>query len=47
MSSVVKINHNIRVMDNGKVKICLLSDLCVSGGIVNAYNALEMASHYK
>ncbi|MBU2045614.1 MAG: S8 family serine peptidase, partial [Bacteroidetes bacterium] len=43
MKSVVKINHDVTVVDGGTTKEVPFSDLCLSGGIVNAYNALKMA----
>jgi subtilisin family serine protease len=42
MKSVVKVNHDV-IVNGEKVPF---SDLCVSGGIVNAYNALLLAEHY-
>lgn len=48
MKSVSKVNHKIKYKnekgDNVRV---LFSDICVSGGIVNAYNALKLAETYK
>ncbi|MBC6110460.1 S8 family peptidase [Pedobacter fastidiosus] len=51
MKSVVKINHNVSYKkgegpDAQSVSVPF-SDLCVSGGIVNAYNALKLAATYK
>ncbi|MBB6501662.1 S8 family serine peptidase [Pedobacter cryoconitis] len=40
MSSVVKVNHKVKSNDGSMIDF---SALCISGGIVNAYNALEMA----
>ncbi|WP_410479278.1 S8 family peptidase [Pedobacter nototheniae] len=48
IKSVSKVNHKIKYK-NGKgenVRV-LFSDICVSGGIVNAYNALKLAEKYK
>lgn len=42
MQSVVKVNHSVMV---GRDKVPF-SELCVSGGIVNAYNAILLAEHY-
>jgi subtilisin family serine protease len=48
MRSVVKVNHNVIVKDNEGQKISVpFSVICVSGGVVNTYNALELAKHYK
>jgi len=40
MSSVAKINHKVK---NNEGSMIDFSTLCISGGIVNTYNALEMA----
>ncbi|RZL47202.1 MAG: peptidase S8 [Pedobacter sp.] len=47
MKSVVKINHNVNTMKGADVVSIPFADLCVSGGIVNAYNALKLAATYK
>ena len=47
MKSVVKINHNVNTMKGADVVSVPFSDLCVTGGIVNAYNALKLAATYK
>lgn len=49
MKSVVKVNQSVVIKDeDGEVsKTVPFSDLCVTGGIVNAYNALKLASEYK
>ncbi|TCD00674.1 peptidase S8 [Pedobacter frigidisoli] len=50
MKSVVKINHNVEYAKseepNAEKVSVPFSDLCVSGGIVNAYNALKLAATY-
>lgn len=47
LKSVVKINHNIKNREkNGEEKEIPFADLCVTGGIVNAYNALKLAATY-
>lgn len=47
MKSVVKVTHNVIVKDDKNQLVSLpLSKLCVSGGIVNAYNALKLAASY-
>ncbi|WP_131537919.1 S8 family peptidase [Pedobacter nototheniae] len=51
VKSVVKVNHNVEYKkgegdDAPKVSVPF-SDLCISGGIVNAYNALKLAATYK
>jgi len=48
MKSVVKVEQNVTIKDNDDTtKTVPFSDLCVTGGIVNAYNALKLASEYK
>ncbi len=47
MKSVEKVNHPVTVMVNEEPVSMPFSDLCVSGGIVNAYNALKLAATYK
>lgn len=48
MKSVVKVDQNIIIGDDqDNTKTVSFSDLCVTGGIVNAYNALKLASEYK
>jgi len=43
MKSVVKINHNV-IVNKEKVPF---NELCVSGGIANAYKALQLAALYR
>jgi len=47
MQSVVKVNHEVVVRDGSTPKRVPFSDVCVSGGVVNAYNALQLAATYK
>jgi subtilisin family serine protease len=47
MKSVVKVDHPVNVMVNEEPVSMSFSDLCVTGGIVNAYNALKLAATYK
>lgn len=47
MKSVAKVNHPVMVKDRvGVLQRVLMSDICVSGGIVNAFNALQYAEEY-
>ena len=46
MRSVVKPTHTVNVQDGKTTKKVLLSDICTSSGIVNAYNALKLAATY-
>lgn len=43
MNSVVKVEQKVKIKEAGDSKKVLLSDISVSGGIVNAYNALKLA----
>lgn len=47
LRSVAKVEHPVIVNVDGAPKQVHFADICVSGGIVNAYQALEMAEHYK
>lgn len=47
MKSVVKVNHNIIIKVGEEEKSVPFTDVCISGGIVNAYNALLLAQSYK
>ena len=47
LKSVVKVNHNITNLKGADNVSIPFSDLCVTGGIVNAYNALKLAESYK
>lgn len=44
VTSVYKINHNVWVDLNGKLGLKPFSETSISGGVVNAYNALKMAA---
>jgi cell wall-associated protease len=46
MKSVVKPEHFVIVKDGSEKKKVLMSDISVSGGVVNAYNALKLAAKY-
>jgi len=47
MKSVTKVNHKVKNKnDKGENVRIAFADLCVSGGIVNAYNALVLAESY-
>jgi subtilisin family serine protease len=47
LRSVVKVNHTVRIKVGEEEREVPFSEICVSGGIVNAYNALELAKKYK
>jgi len=47
MKSVVKVNHNITTLKGADPVSMPFADLCVTGGIVNTYNALKLAATYK
>jgi subtilisin family serine protease len=46
LKSVVKIDHKIIIKNGDEKKKVAFEDLCVSGGVVNAYNALKLAATY-
>jgi subtilisin family serine protease len=46
LKSVVKIDHKIIIKNGDEKKKFAFEDLCVSGGVVNAYNALKLAATY-
>ncbi len=46
VKSVVKVNHNVSYKKGAESVSVPFSDLCISGGIVNAYNALKLAATY-
>ncbi|MCX2485391.1 S8 family peptidase [Pedobacter sp. MR2016-24] len=47
LKSVVKVNHNVSVEGESGAISVPFSDLCITGGIVNAYDALKLAATYK
>lgn len=47
MRSVVKPNHTVTITVDGTPRQVPMSDLCISGGVVNAYQALLLAQTYK
>jgi subtilisin family serine protease len=49
LNSVVKVNHNVNIEgeDGTEAASVPFTDLCRTGGIVNAYNALKLAATYK
>jgi len=47
MKSVVKVDQVVKVQQGDAVKDIPFADLCISGGVVNAYNALKLAAEYK
>ena len=47
LKSVVKINHNVTYLKGTEPVSVPFSEICVTGGIVNAYNALKLAAIYK
>lgn len=46
MKSVVKVDQKVRVKQDGSSKKVYLDEISVSGGIVNAYNAIVEANKY-
>lgn len=47
MKSVVKVGQSVEVKTETDTKTIPFADLCVTGGIVNAYDALKLAAEYK
>ncbi|WP_443945957.1 S8 family peptidase [Pedobacter sp. AW1-32] len=48
IKSVTKVNHKIKYKNDRDENVrALFSEICVSGGVVNAYNALKLAETYK
>lgn len=47
MQSVEKVNHNVEYRKGSETVSVPFSEICVSGGVVNAYNALKLAASYK
>ncbi|MCD0487596.1 S8 family serine peptidase [Pedobacter sp. MC2016-14] len=47
MASVVKVNHTVKVVKKGAQVMVPFAEVCVSGGVVNAYEALKLAATYK
>lgn len=43
MNSVTKVDQKVKIKEDGSNKKVLLSEISVSGGVVNAYNALLLA----
>ncbi len=46
LNSVVKVDHNVTITVNGAPRQVPFSSLCISGGIVNVYQALKLAATY-
>jgi len=48
MKSVSKVTHKIKYKnEKGENVRVMFNEICVSGGVVNAYNALKLAENYK
>lgn len=47
LKSVVKVTHDVTYLKAGAPVNVPFADLCVTGGIVNAYQALKLAASYK
>ncbi|MBC8053473.1 MAG: S8 family serine peptidase [Sphingobacteriaceae bacterium] len=45
VKSVTKVSQKVKVSEEGSSKKVRLDEISVSGGVVNAYNAIQMASH--
>lgn len=44
LQSAVKVNHPVMVADGGQPKTVTMTDVCATGAVVNAYEALKMAA---
>lgn len=44
MQSVIKINHPVKVKTGKETRLIPFADLCTTGGIINAYRALQLAA---
>lgn len=47
LKSVIKVDQSVEIKTDTDSKTVPFSDLCVTGGIVNAYEALKLAAGYK
>ena len=47
LKSVIKVDQSVEIKTDTATKTVPFSDLCVTGGIVNAYEALKLAAAYK
>ena len=47
LKSVVKVDHKVTLTDGKEQREVAFDELCATGGIVNAYNALKLAAIYK
>jgi len=47
LKSVEKVNHKVTLTEGKDVREVAFDELCATGGIVNAYNALKLAATYK
>lgn len=46
MKSVTKIDHKVKVKENDSTKKVKLNEISVSGGVVNAYKAVQLAEEF-
>jgi cell wall-associated protease len=47
MQSVVKPGHKVVIGKDDTRRVVALADISVSGGVVNAYQALQMAERFR
>ncbi|MFD1257020.1 S8 family peptidase [Mucilaginibacter terrae] len=45
LKSVIKISHKVNIKEGNREKSIAFEELCKTGGIVNAYNALQLAAN--
>ncbi|WP_423147633.1 S8 family peptidase [Rubrolithibacter danxiaensis] len=43
LQSVTKVDHKVKIKEEGDSKKVNFDEVCISGGIVNAYNAIQLA----
>jgi subtilisin family serine protease len=47
LKSVVKVDQKVRVVNgSGDTVMIPFSQVCITGGIINAFNALQLAARY-
>jgi subtilisin family serine protease len=46
LKSVTKVTHPVTIFIQGEPKTVQMTDVCNTGGVVNAYSALKLAATY-
>jgi hypothetical protein len=47
LKSVEKVDHTVKLQEGTTSRDVAFNELCATGGIVNAFNALKLAASYK